>query len=145
MTAGSPLSYTIGFVASDQARATSLGTGTLVRIGKLRGVITAAHVIIEALEPASEIGFVNFTQESRQPQGLRLPPGPLEYVKIEQRPWSEFGPDLAFLKLPEQTANSLAKFCSFLNLPEQAELSGKSPPSRYQRVQYNTRRYRRMG
>jgi hypothetical protein len=58
---GSPILYAVGFVASDQPRANSLGSGTLVSFGTLRGVLTAAHVI-DALKQSPEIGFVNFAQ-----------------------------------------------------------------------------------
>ena len=64
-----------------------------------------------------------------QPQAMRLPPGQLDYVKIEERPYGPLGPDLAFLKLRDETAEALGTHCSFLNLPKEAQLSKAPPPN----------------
>ena len=125
---GSPKLYTVGFIASDQPRANSLGSGTLVSFGWLREVLTAAHVI-DALKQSPEIGFVNFAQRAKQAQAIKMPGGSLECVEIGGKPWSALGPDLGFLRLPEQTTEALSTFCSFLDLPQQARLVGAPQPS----------------
>ena len=58
-----------------------------------------------------------------------MPGGSLESLEVGGKPWSELGPDLGFLKLPEQTAEALATFCSYLNLPQQARLVATPPPN----------------
>ena len=123
-----PCCMQLDSVASDQPRANSLGSGTLVSFGTLREVLTAAHVV-DALRQAPEIGFVNFAKKAKQAQAIRMPGGSLESLEVGGRPWGALGPDLGFLRLPEQTADALATFCSYLNLPQQARLVATPPPN----------------
>lgn len=125
MTTGKPRHYSIGFVASDQPLAAPLASGTLVRFGALHGVLTAAHVI-DRLKDVKEIGLAHFLDA--QAQGIRLPRGCIEYVKVGDEPYSALGPDLAFLKLPSETVSALSAKCSFLNLTLEARLSETAPP-----------------
>src|SRR5580692_11736101 len=99
MTIDKPRHFSIGFVASDQPLAAPLASGTLVSFGALHGILTVAHAI-DVLKDAREIGFAHFLDA--QAQGIRLPPGRIEYVKMGDKPYSELGPDLAFLRLPSE-------------------------------------------
>jgi hypothetical protein len=128
MTIGKPRHYSIGFVASDQPRAASLGSGTLVSFGALHGILTAAHVVDLLLNDAKEVGLAYFTTRPAEAQGIRFHPDRIEHVKIGDEPYSERGPDLAFLKLPSETVSALSANCSFLNLPREARLSETAPP-----------------
>jgi len=126
MTASSPVRCSIGFVAPDRPRAKLLGSGILVSFGKLYGILTAAHVL-ETLQKVEEIGFVECTIRPAQPQGLRFLTNAIDSIKFGEQPDDRFGPDLAFIRLPDHTAAALNANSSFLNLAQQAELSNAPP------------------
>jgi hypothetical protein len=125
MTATSPARCTVVFVAPERPRARSLGSGTLVSLGTLNGILTAAHVL-ENLQTVEEIGFAEFTIRPAQPQGLRFPTKAIDSVKIGGQPYSGFGPDLAFIRLPDHIVATLKVNSSFLNLVQQARMSSSS-------------------
>jgi hypothetical protein len=93
--------HTIGFVLPERDRARSLGSGTLIRFGGLEGILTAAHVLDE-VKKFDEIGLLTFPVRSNQPQRIRLQVKHAEWIKIGKEPYSERGPDLAFVKLPSK-------------------------------------------
>jgi hypothetical protein len=131
VTSGSPRWYTIGFVAPERPLARSLGSGTLVSFGTLHGILTARHVVDEMHKQKeggrlNEIGLVQSTMRDAQLQGIRFPSDFINDVTIGHEPDDEFGPDLAFIRLPDQTAAALMANCSFLNFHNEAELL-KSP------------------
>ena len=111
--------YVIGFVLlSVQGNVEVVerpGSGTLVTINGMRGVLTAAHVV-DALREKKEVGIVTFHASSKSLQKLMLPMDHVQYVQLGQKPWSSNGPDLAFLTLPMNVADSLGATNSFYNL-----------------------------
>ena len=72
-----------------------------------------------------EIGLARFTTKGKQPQRMTIPLDWLDDVKIGEAPDSdsEFGPDLAFVRLPDQVAASMKTTFSFLNQLQEAKLS----------------------
>jgi hypothetical protein len=103
----------------------------LVSFGKLYGILTARHVVDELQKEKkkglTEVGLAQVTTRAAQLQGMRLPVDWINEVKIGEAD-SECGPDLAFLRLPDQIAAALKANCSFLNLRQEAELSRSPAP-----------------
>lgn len=132
MTTGSPRLYSTGFVVPERPLARSLGSGTLIKFGRLYGILTAAHVVDklkkEKEKGLEEIGLVQPTTRPAQLQGIRVLADAIDGVQIGEKPYGEFGPDLAFIRLPDQTAGALRANSSFLNFLQEATLSNSFPP-----------------
>jgi hypothetical protein len=131
VTAVSPRYYTIGFIEPAHPLAKSVGSGTLVSLRTLHGILTARHVVAGLRKLGlSEIGLAHsHSLTDAQPQRMLLPmPRIEEMMNIGSEPDSEFGADLAFIKLPNQTAETMKARFSFLNLLREAELLKLSAP-----------------
>ncbi|WJI41802.1 MULTISPECIES: hypothetical protein [Mesorhizobium] len=123
-------SYLIGFIGfrddPQGKRTVSLGSGTLVKMAGVRGVLTAAHVAIALMDEA-RVGIVTF--------------GPGKFQTLifnpndEHGTWmvsdEEFGPsatDIAFIQLPQDAELRLAVNQAFWDMDERIRLvyeSGK--------------------
>jgi len=115
--------YTTGLM--DVTTGGSLGSGTFARYGRLRGVLTCAHVLaaIEALAGARkkfQIGFLCFPVRNQRQQ-RSIPHSYTDEVRMHgtAAPWR--GPDIGFLKLPEVFASELESIASFVNLEAQLD------------------------
>jgi hypothetical protein len=139
--------FTIGFLrfATDKlgANAESAGSGTLVKVGSIFGVLTAAHVISE-LTRHSSVGIVVFGGEGKL-QKQEIDMKETEAVIFYKPENKERGPDIAFLRLPEVNASNLRATHLFLDLEELRARSDSDPPfldwmvGRCWRVDYRTR------
>jgi hypothetical protein len=133
VTVGSPRYYTVGFVVPERPVVRSLGSGTLVTFGTLHGILTARHVAdklhVKKENGLTEIGLARVTRPDAQPQGARIPLDWIDDVKIGKEPNNEFGPDLAFIRLPDQVAANLKANSSFLNLLQESQLSKSAAPA----------------
>lgn len=125
--------HTIGFVdiATDKLvqneqpihikDAKSAGSGTLVRIGSIEGVLTAAHVI-RRLHDIDEVGIAAFNRSSPHVQSqtvdMALTDAMIFYVKEN----GSRGPDIGFLRLPEKNISNLKATHTFLELKKPAKL-----------------------
>lgn len=93
----------IGFIRLDRenpnAPSTSLGSGTLVDVDGIRGVITAAHVV-EALRREREVGILRL-HASSQPEMMTVSPSTVEAIVMGGEGSGVAGPDIAFLRLPQ--------------------------------------------
>jgi hypothetical protein len=112
---------TVGFVGVDDGPPASLGSGTLVRFGNVVGVLTCAHVL-EALLKQKDIGILCFPVRSNQIQRLQLPMATTDSVAIGATPWSESGPDLAFLRLPPPILGDIEKLATIVNGDRQRQI-----------------------
>lgn len=110
--------YTVGFlrfeVSDGNPDAMPMGTGTLVDIGQTKGILTAAHVLAE-LPNTGPVGIVRFFNKEDKLQKLTLEMGHTQKISLGTAPFSEWGPDLAFLRLPFDTAGSLAATNNYVN------------------------------
>src|ERR1700716_1261306 len=104
--------FTIGFVGTDKDHAFSLGSGTLARHGSVGGVITCAHVI-EKLK--GEIGIVCFSTRPDELQTIKIEMSATEKLIVGSPTGTEFGPDLAFLRLPDAKLVELERLGSVIN------------------------------
>src|ERR1051325_4361345 len=93
--------FTIGFAAlsvKDRVEdAKSAGSGTLVTIGSINGILTAAHVV-DALPRSGPVGLVLYsgTHSTVQKQTLKMEHA--DSVVIRGDTFGPKGPDLAFLR-----------------------------------------------
>jgi hypothetical protein len=121
--------HAIGFVRllpNDQIQ--GMGSGTCLRYGKLRGILTADHVV-DKWGQDDEVGLVQFPIRENQFQATRIPRKYLDEVRVGLKPYDEMGPDLAFVKLPPaQAAGSIEAASSFFDLEKQRELAFKPRP-----------------
>jgi len=100
----------------------------LISFGRLEGILTAAHVLDE-VKKVDEIGLLAFPVRPTQSQRSRLHFKHVDWVKIAKEPYSERGPDLAFLKLPVKTASELKANSSFVSFQKQSALAFTNPPA----------------
>jgi len=120
-------SYFVGFVrvsVSDGTADASIGgSGTLVSVDEVRGVLTAGHVI-EALMRDEQVGLV---LSSRSMQRIVFPTNYCRSILLYE-PGSQ-GPDLGLLVLPPDTLQALDALMSFHNLTKWADrMLGEQPP-----------------
>jgi hypothetical protein len=120
--------HAIGFVRflpNDQIQ--GMGSGTCVRFGKLRGILTADHVV-DKWDKDSEVGLIQFPIGENQFQRTRVPRKYLDEVRVGFKPYDDMGPDIAFVKLPPLEAGSIEAASSFFDFKNQYELAHKPPP-----------------
>ena len=90
------------------------GSGTLVQVGDSLYVLTAAHVWEEVLKSASKIG-------TTLPEDLNhrflMDIDPIVPVGAPKLPkWTEWGPDIIFLRIPPECVGAIKPFRVFYNL-----------------------------
>jgi hypothetical protein len=91
------------------------GTGTLVRVGKVAGILTASHVLHE-LPKSGQVGLMRITDRADRPQKMKIEMDQTERLTFGRDPFGALGPDLGFLRLPEDLAGWLDAMNGFLNL-----------------------------
>jgi hypothetical protein len=101
--------YSVGFLKfrrdDNREIAEPAGTGTFVKLGRVYGILTAAHVLKE-LNPKSTVGLVRFPSVQPPIQNRRL--NLLHTDRIVEWSGQECdAPDIAFLKIPERDGREL--------------------------------------
>lgn len=91
-----------------------IGSGTLVRIGKTRGILTAAHVW-KVVEQQERVGFYVNAYRRTEIQSSFEDTDKLVAKVIGDSTGDEMGPDIAFLKLSDLCAATLEMLGTFLN------------------------------
>jgi hypothetical protein len=89
------------------------GTGTLVSVGKVDGMLTAAHVL-DALPSKGEVGIILFKDSALQKHVIDM--AHAVPVSIRGQQFDADGPDLGFLRLPQPIVGWLRAISSFYNL-----------------------------
>jgi hypothetical protein len=87
------------------------GTGTLVAAGKAHFILTANHVWEEVLKAASKMGITLTDRIDHHffiDINTIIPVGP-----PKQNDWSEWGPDLVFLRVPSEYLGTINAYRSF--------------------------------
>jgi hypothetical protein len=127
--------FSIGFVKLDVIRgeqhAIPAGSGALVTVGSIHGILTAAHVL-EELPDHGEVGLIRFTNNptiQRQTIDMSL----AEKLTIRGNGTEIEGPDIGFLRLASPQAGTLNATNVFFNLSkrEEAVLGNQHPSSEY--------------
>ncbi|MGL5168979.1 MAG: hypothetical protein ACRC9K_24120 [Afipia sp.] len=110
--------FTIGFaklvVENKHEDAIGAGSGTLVVLGKVYGIVTAAHVL-DALPDYGPVGLVRY-QGDMQHEKQTLDMAATTKLVIPAEEFGLNGPDLGFLRIPEQNIGWLKAILSFYNL-----------------------------
>ena len=110
--------YTVGFgaiIRNDSVEdAIPAGSGTLVKVGRVLGVVTARHVI-EAIARKTEIGLLRFPPRSGIIHSDRIDLNQTEFLPLPGDDGPD-GPDLGFIRLPRVTEESLLGTNSFYPL-----------------------------
>lgn len=117
--------FSIGFlklsISNGEEDAVSAGSGTLVTIGSVSGILTAAHVL-DGLPDNEMIGLVRFPVLGSVVQNLKFDISYAQKISIGSAPFTDKGPDLGFLKLPSDVVGSLkARGNIFFNLDKRRE------------------------
>jgi hypothetical protein len=98
--------------------ASCAGSGTLVTVGRLDGLLTAAHVL-NALPKSGDVGVVLYKGESLQKQVIKIQD--TNRVTICGKNFGPNGPDLGFLRLPEENIGWLKATSTFYNLSKRRD------------------------
>jgi hypothetical protein len=111
--------FSIGFaslsVKDNVEDATSAGSGSLVTVGSLYGVLTAAHVV-DALPKSGHVGIISYIENSMQFQRQSIAMEHAGCLTIQGKEFGRNGPDLGFLRLPQDNVGWLKAKNSFYNL-----------------------------
>lgn len=111
----------------DAAHGTNIGSGTLVKLGPVLGVVTCGHNVhafnqLEIQRGRLKLGFLAYPVRSQRQQ-LTVDYSLVSRVHtynpnpVRKDDWR--GPDIAFLRLPAPTASSLMSIASFVDLGAQ--------------------------
>ena len=128
--------FIVGFalirVHDGLADADPAGSGTLVTVGSVDGILTAAHVL-RNLPDHGEVGIVRFNRTSRFAQKLTIDMEQAEKLTIAADVFGSEGPDLGFLRLSPEDVGTLKARISFFNLGKRQDsvLAGDLPALPY--------------
>jgi len=103
------------------------GSGTLVTIDDIHGILTADHVL-GCLSSAMDITLL--IMHGRKHKGLRIPKQLVRMIKLARGPVGSEGPDLGFIVLPRENIGDLKARKSFFNLSNKRERMLNKPPDR---------------
>jgi hypothetical protein len=106
-----------------------IGSGTFVSVGNCSGILTVQHVV-ELIDEPCEIGLV-LIEGAHRPTIDRQH---LEILEIAKPPVKGEGPDLAFIRLPDQKAREVAHYKHFYNLDFDRDEMLRDPPERHAAV-----------
>jgi len=124
--------YTIGFVkleVHDRVEdAVGAGSGTLVSVGKVNGILTAAHVL-DNLPDRGTVGIVEYRGESVHYRKQTIEMADTTKIALRGDAFGPDGPDLGFLRLPAVSVGWLAAIGSFYNLLKHRSDDPNPPPS----------------
>jgi hypothetical protein len=95
--------------------ATPAGSGTLVTVGSVAGILTAAHVV-RNLPDQGEVALMRFPGKPSHLQKQTIDMGQAEKLIIASGNDGPTGPDLGFLRLPIVSNHNLQATNSFFNL-----------------------------
>ncbi len=119
----------MGFIGL-RAKPVSKGSGTLIRFGNVKGILTRAHVLERNLED-DEIGILLFAARSDALQMMRVRRDDLmEHTYFRGESWSEDGPDLAFIRLPDEVMANIESRASVVDGERQRRQIRSAQPER---------------
>lgn len=129
--------YTVGFLLrnseGEPQSLISVGSGVLVSVGNVYGILTAAHVLAK-LPKSGVISLVTFPQKRKKLQNLSLEMSHTDQLSLGGPVWSDGGPDIAFLRLASDVVGILKSANSFRNLEVAANIQPPAAPKSNQFV-----------
>ena len=97
-----------------------VGSGSLVTVGSVHGILTAAHVL-KYLPDQGEVGLIRFSMAQSFPQKATIDMGQAEKLTIAAEDEGPEGPDLGFLRLSPKDVGPLQARNVFFNLGKRRE------------------------
>lgn len=91
------------------------GTGTLAVVGNSYGILTAAHVWEDVLKSAVKLG-ITLTDKINHKCLMDVAAVVPTIMKDKAAGWNEWGPDIAFLRIPSEFVGGIKAFQVFENL-----------------------------
>lgn len=111
--------FTVGFIIlskqDDVEDAHPAGSGALVSVGSIYGILTAAHVL-KNLPNQGEVGIVRFPGSPSNAQRQTIKMETTEKLVIAAKKFGPEGPDLGFLRLPPDDVETFQARNVFFNL-----------------------------
>lgn len=95
------------------------GTGTLALVGDSHGILTAAHVWEDVIKSAAKLG-ITLTDNINHKCLIDVSTVVATVVRDSASDWNEWGPDIAFLRIPSEFVGGVKAFQVFEDL--------KAPP-----------------
>lgn len=118
---------TVGFVNINHPPPKVLGSGVLISVGDISGILTCAHVA-KAYEKCTKLGLVRFVRDALpQQQELKMEGTRTIWLYQDSIGDDPYAVDLAFMRLSEIDAGSLKAFCTFLNVESNSEKLQQEP------------------
>jgi len=121
--------YTVAFFRIEETPSTEdavlLGSGTLVEIDGVYGILTAHHVM-EVLPKKGDVGFLLFSNLHRYTISADF----LGYIKVARELIESDGPDLAVIILPPANLGQIKALKSFYNLGLKLDQILSTPPEK---------------
>ena len=124
--------FTVGFATLRTCGGTQdadpAGSGALVTVGSVHGILTAAHVL-KHLPDQGEVGLVRFPRVQSGTQRLTIDMGQVEKLTLAADAVGPEGPDLGFLRLSPMDAEAINARNVFFNLEirRKSVLAGENP------------------
>jgi hypothetical protein len=113
--------YSMGFLELFPPDRVALrGSGTLVRLGKTYGILTAAHVW-QVVSKLPKVGIYLYPPRGREVHAITEDIQLLDAVSFGNKNDDQFGPDIAFVRLRPSKATSIEKYATFLSLERNEE------------------------
>jgi hypothetical protein len=126
--------YTIGFVKleihNNVEDAIGSGSGTLVSVGKVRGILTAAQVL-DNLPDRGTAGIVEYRGESLHYRKRTIEMADTSKIVLRGDEFGPDGPDLGFLRPAGETVGWFEAIGSFYNLLKHRSDVSQPAPSRH--------------
>jgi hypothetical protein len=123
--------FTVGFatlhVHDRTEDAIAAGSGTLVTIGSIAGILTAAHVL-QNLPNRGEVALLLFPGNERRLQKQTIDMALADKVMLAAATSGSSGPDLGFLRLPEVNIKNLRATNSFFNISDKRDGVARGQP-----------------
>ena len=95
------------------------GTATLVNVGQVDGLLTAAHVL-DVLPKKGEVGIILYRDGALQKHVIEIE-NTEEPIIIRGAEFGPSGPDLGFMRLPQKNVGWLRAIGSFYNLAKRRD------------------------
>lgn len=128
--------FTLGFVRvtvrDNVEDAESAGSGSLISVGPIQGILTAAHVL-EHLPDKGNVGLVLYQDDPAKFGKRVIDMQHAEKLMLGGEASGVAGPDLGFLRLPPNTVAALGAVLSFYNLSKRQDdvLANRAPTPSY--------------
>ena len=106
--------FTIGFGRAGETPSAK-GSGVLVTLDELTGILTCAHVATYLRELKQPVGLIRLNQGPAAQYGILNMNQVNSHVAGEE-PWPAGSEDIAFIHLPPHLAGNIKKDCAFFDI-----------------------------